>query len=249
MARIVVTGHWGSASRKDIEAVVRSAATTLLGNKSYTKLRVRVEPTPSNTDLPVTLPIPNAKGEIVVQLPVRDTHWAQLTFQFSHELCHVIANIQTWQGNSYKYGWIEESICEAASLYTLRAMSKGWSSNPPHPYLRSYSKELWKYAESRMSDPKHTLPTGAAFSCWLEEQIPLLETNPLRREENTIIAKALLPTFEQHHNCWRVIRFLHDPNALIPKSRKDFFDSWEERTPEDLRTVIVPIRDHLESQI
>ncbi len=37
----------------------------------------------------------------------------------------------------------------------------------------------------------------------------LLEADPNRREDNTIIAKELLPIFEADRAAWRVVRHLH----------------------------------------
>ena len=35
--------------------------------------------------------------------------------------------------------WLEESLCETASLFTLRAMSRSWSIAPPYPAWKNYA--------------------------------------------------------------------------------------------------------------
>jgi len=59
-------------------------------------------------------------GRIGIALSVRDTHWAQYGFQFAHEFCHALAhycnNQRLVRYPRHANLWLEESLCETASL-------------------------------------------------------------------------------------------------------------------------------------
>src|ERR1700756_4796293 len=100
----------------------------------------------------------NAKRPHRGALLARDTHWAQYAFQFAHELCHALANFASNSERLQLYPpqanlWLEESLCETASLFTLRAMSRSWRTEPPNPAWRNYAPCLDDYAEQRLELP------------------------------------------------------------------------------------------------
>jgi len=119
----------GRVSSADIAAVLKSAAFEIWRYCLHTKLEgidVYYRPDQPQTDFKRT-----SSGRIGIGLSARDTHWAQYGFQFAHEFCHALAN---YSGNPQKlvrYSqqanlWLEESLCETASLFTLKAMSRSW---------------------------------------------------------------------------------------------------------------------------
>lgn len=79
-------------------------------------------------------------SEAVVWLGTHGRVWAQVAFQFAHEFCHVIADPKTMPWD--RFLWIEEAICEAASLFALRCMAKTWAVAPPYPNWQDYSVKL-----------------------------------------------------------------------------------------------------------
>lgn len=75
-----------------------------------------------------------------------------------------------------------------------------WAKEPPYPNWLDYAIQLESYAADRMADPAHSLPAGLTFASWMAQHVPLLESDPVRRADNTIIAKKLLPIFETDPN-------------------------------------------------
>lgn len=72
--------------------------------------------------------------------------WAKYAYQFAHEYCHhqIFSNFI----NSYdQFGWFEESLCELASIHSLKYMAEEWRNNPPYSNWRSYSSSLDEYAD------------------------------------------------------------------------------------------------------
>ena len=70
---------------------------------------------------PITLFQRNPQGEIVVKLNTGKTFWSQYAYQIAHEICHVHCSFREGPRENL---WFEESICETASLFCLRAMAK-----------------------------------------------------------------------------------------------------------------------------
>jgi len=105
----VPEADWGGATTADIGAVVRSVAQCLEGALSERPMEaIRVEPTPTVQEDPITLFKRVDTGHIRVLLNMRGCFWAQLAYQFAHELCHVLANFREPFHHSSK--WIEESL-------------------------------------------------------------------------------------------------------------------------------------------
>ena len=105
--------------------------------------------------------------------------------------------------------WLEESLCETASLFTLRAMSRSWGIAPPYPAWKNYARWLNHYAEQRLAQPGHHLPPGTPFLAWFKQNEPALRANPAVRDRNTVIAIQLLPLFEADPRGWEALVFLN----------------------------------------
>jgi hypothetical protein len=120
--RVQASG-FGVASTADITAVLQSAAGELYRYWPRTQL-------PSidvyhRWDHPQTDSRRVAGKRISIGLTARDTHWAQYSFQFAHECCHALINYNNDDQQLALYRqdpnlWLEESLCETASLFTLR---------------------------------------------------------------------------------------------------------------------------------
>ena len=219
-------GDWGGARLSDIEAVARSAADSFDAFDNDEAVAIALEPTASEEDPPRTLQ-GTGPGRSVVRLNVRGNLWARLAYQFGHEYCHVLADPTTyWTDRERRFAWIEEALCETASLFALRSMAKEWAVNPPFPSWREYSFSLAKYEAEHVSDPIRSLPPKARFSDWLNHRLPLLEADPYRRDDNTIIAKELLRVFETDHAPWRAVRHLHSAPQSSEGSLAGFMSDW-----------------------
>src|SRR5882672_843798 len=150
--RMVKEG-WGDASPTDAEKVLRSAAKQVLANFPGAKLEpIQVQPDGG----PITLFRRAKDGSIIVKLNTSGRLWAQYSFQFGHELCHIMCG---FDDNDTGNLWFEESLCELSSLYTLRRMGEEWKTHPPYANWKSYAPHLTEYAQKRIDD--HPLPKDA----------------------------------------------------------------------------------------
>jgi len=218
-------GEWGGAQLSDIEAVARSAADGFNAFDDDETVAITLEPTASEDDPPMTLSS-TSPGRSVVRLNVRGNLWARLAYQFGHEYCHVVADPTTRTDMGRRFAWIEEALCETGSLFALRSMAKEWAVDPPYPNWREYSPSLAAYEAEHVSDPMRSLPLGEEFSDWLRDRLPLLERDPNRRDDNTIIAKELLRVFETDRAAWRAVRCLQSAPQSSEASVAGFMRDW-----------------------
>jgi hypothetical protein len=176
-------------------------------------------------------------------LSARDTHWAQYSFQFAHEFCHALANYannsrQTIPSTPNANLWFEESLCETASLFSLRAMSRTWQISPPYRAFRAYAPWLADYAQQRLARPEHRLAAGISFSDWFREHQPVLRKNADDRDWNTIIAAQLLPIFEAEPAGWEAVTFLNRGSSNAQKSLSEHLARWRANCPDRLRPFV-----------
>jgi hypothetical protein len=181
-------------------------------------------------------------GSIAIGLTAKSTYWAQYSFQFAHEFCHVLANFCNNPQRSVRYPrhanfWLEESLCETASLFTLRAMSRTWRHAPPYPAWRSYARWFDAYVEKRLALPEHKLPAGMPFLAWFKLNEPALRLNPAMRDRNSIVAIQLLPIFEADPRGWEALIFLNrglDVNGSLAQH----LARWRSQCPAELRPFL-----------
>jgi hypothetical protein len=237
----VADGDWGGAQLSDVAAVAYSAAGGFFAFDDDEAVAIVLKPTASEDTPPWTHTSPNSRGEIVVELNVRGNLWARLAYQFAHEYCHVIADPMSWPGYGDRFAWIEEALCETASLFALRTMAAEWATNPPYEVWRGYSSSLADYEAEQTGSPACALPPGLTFPTWLARHLPLLEADARRRDENTIIAKGLLPIFLADPTAWRAVRNLHTCSRSSQATLGEFMRGWAEACPPRYQSVVEAI--------
>jgi hypothetical protein len=237
----VQPGGFGSASSADITALLQSVAFELWQYCPRTQLDgINVY---HRTDHPQTDFKRTPEGRIAIGLATQGTHWAQYSFQFAHEFCHTLANFSNRPRQSARYPlhanfWLEESLCETASLFTLRAMSRSWQTAPSYPSWRAYAPWLNAYAEQRIKLPEHQLPPGRPFLAWFQEHQAALRRNSTMRNWNTIVAIHLLPVFEAEPPGWKAVTLLNHGSPSANESLAEHLAAWRSRCPEGLRPFV-----------
>jgi hypothetical protein len=237
---------FGVASVPDIDAVLQSAAGEL--SRYWPRTQLPSIDVYHRTDHPQTDSIRAGGNRIAIGLTARDNHWAQYSFQFAHEFCHALANYSNSSQPLVRYPrhanlWLEESLCETASLFTLRAMGRSWQTDPPHPPWREYAVWLNSYAKERLAMAKNRLPPGTQFSIWFRENQSLLRHSPTERSRNTIIATQLLPIFEAEPRGWEALAFLNSASSDPQSSLAQHLARWRSRCPQELRSFVTKIAE------
>jgi len=237
----VQANGFGNVSSHDVSALLQSACGEIWRHCPGTQLSgIDIY---HRTDHPQTDFKRTPSGQISIGLTAEDTHWAQFAFQFGHEFCHTLANYANDPHQLVRYPpqanfWLEESLCETASLFTLRAMSRSWQTAPPFPSWGNYAPWLNTYAAQRLTRPEHQLPPGKPFSVWFQEHEAALRRNPTIRDWNTIIAIQLLPLFEAEPRGWQTVTFLNRGLYTANDSLSNHLVQWRSQCPVDLRPFV-----------
>jgi hypothetical protein len=243
----VPEADWGGAATANIVAVVCSVAGCFDRAVCERPIgAVRVEPTPTVEELPISLFKRAATGHVRVLLSARGTFWAQFAYQFAHELCHVLANFREPFHHPSK--WIEESLCETSSLFAITVMSQTWQTTPPYPNWKAFAPALRSYYEERCAEPLHHLPEGTAFCDWLRSHHDLLRSDSVRRADNTVIARQLLPIFAQDGDAWRAVRYLNLWDATQDSSVERYCQHWRGVAPQLLHSFVDAVERRLTGQ-
>jgi hypothetical protein len=232
---------FGNVSSADITAVLESVTNEIW--RYCPTARLSGIDVYHRSDHPQTNFERQPNGHVAIGLTAKNTYWAQYSFQFAHEFCHALANFANNPQRLVRYRkhanfWLEESLCETASLFTLRAMSRSWRTAPPNSAWRAYAPWLNAYVTQRLELPKHQLPAGKPFILWFKETEPALRLNPAIRDRNTIVAIHLLPLFEAEPRGWEALIFLNRGFPHTNGSLAQRLAQWRSRCPEQLRPFL-----------
>lgn len=218
------------ASAEDIKRVLHSAAGVLWKYFPDRKLPpILIAPKGG----PITLFKRGPNGELQVKLNTGKTLWAQYSFQFAHELCHILCDFKPHENPNH---WFEESLCELASLFALRRMADEWKVKPPYANWKSYSASLKTYADERIERAK--VPLGVEFTSWFGENEIALRKNSTDRPKNCIVAARLLPLFEKEPEMWEAVSFLNTEKLSKLYSFKQYLSAWRRNSPAKHRAFI-----------
>ncbi len=231
----VAESGWGIAHTGDVQILLEDTASHI-NNLLRTPFTgsIHVIPAPSKEQYPMTHYRRIPDGPISIQLTARDTYWAQFAYQFSHEFCHAISGYERLRNNPNN--WFHESICEMASIFTLRRMSETWIEHPPYSSWSDYASSLAQYAEDRLMREEVQLPSDVTLRDWVSVREDKLRGDPYMRELNDTIAYAILPLFEENPGGWNAIpklpvslarlhTYMREWNSNVAQEEKAFVSS------------------------
>ena len=228
----VAKDNWRGASLMDIRKVLESAAkelTTHAGRDDWPPIIVS-----RSTTSPIVLFKRGKQGEYLVKLNTQGNFWSQYSFQFSHEIGHILCG---YKDGSNANLWFEESLCETASLFAMRRMSKAWAKSPPYPNWKSYAPHLNEYAQERLD--KHAWPAELSVGQWYVRHKKSLRETPTDRAKNTTIATKLLPLFEQQPGRWGALAYLNVRKTKTSRDFPTYLADWKRACPKALQKEFV----------
>ncbi len=240
---VSVESDWGKANPKDVKAVLDSVGTVAspyIGGRTLDNIIVRNSPKG-----PISLYQRGKNNEYIILLDVKGRYWAQLSYQYSHEICHLLTNYDLAPDNITRQQWFEESLCEAFSLFTLKRMAKHWQENPPYPRWKEYSSSLQDYVRNTLKEKHRCVPEPV--SDWYHQQQAVLEKDPYAqgRELNEKMASVLLKVFEETPESWAAMNYLNLGEDTGVHSLEKYLADWYSNTPEAHRGVVAKIQQLL----
>lgn len=244
-ANIKVEGNWGKARTKDIQAVVDSVQTAItpyIGARNLGTIIIRNDPKG-----PISLYKRGKNGEYVVLLDIKGRFWAQVAYQYSHEVCHLLSNYDLSQNNATRQQWFEESICEAFSLFALERMAELWKDNPPYKNWKEYAPAFTDYVDNLREEKHRTGFAKNAMQAWFIKNKETLQSDPVAQERrlNEEVATHLYTIFSEDPQNWEALNYINlggdDQEATLQR----YLDDWEEHAPTRLHKPIQAVRDLL----
>jgi hypothetical protein len=231
MPRYRVEAQPFKAGAADIKAVCTSAGRELW--KFFPDYKIDPIVVQRNKGGPKVLYNRNPKGEIVIWLSTGDTYWCQYAYQFAHEFCHVLCGYdEDWKGNM----WFEETICEMASLYVMRAMAKSWKTDPPYKHWANYRKNIAKYVQN-VIDKREKL-TRDGLRDYYEKHKETLQKNACKRDLNGTMAVVLLELFEEKPERWESVRWLNSKKSPEGETFETYMKKWHGAVPERYKSFV-----------
>lgn len=173
------------------------------------------------------------RDPFVIQLTARNRRWSQYSYQFSHELCHILCDYERL-GEDNPNGWFHEALCELASVFVLRRMADRWPTSPPYPNWAGYAGALAHYADEAMTRDERRLPAGIALPEWISSEEAVLRADRYRRDYNAIVAYALLPIFEAYPGGWNSVSCLPTSTGCF----RDYIQDWRSAVSETDRPFV-----------
>jgi hypothetical protein len=231
----VLQDDWGSASLDDISRLLDDVAGQLIRRFTQPPTgRIQVRRRPGNEPSPFTPYRKSPNDPFIIELVTRDLFWCQYAYQFAHEFCHVLSNYE--QLRLIPNQWFHESLCELASIFTLKQMANTWQLHPPYPHWRDFASAFDPYVDETVNSFV-SLSAGVTLGSWLKSNEPNLRANPILRASNGLVAIKLLPLFQSDPTRWQSICSI--PNT--DKSFAEFLAQWRNSCPDAHKPFISEI--------
>lgn len=236
--RIAESG-WGNTSMESLQVVLDAVAQEIGSHFDRDLGGIRVVAAGSN---PMVLFNKSKDGEYVVQLSARDGRWYQFVYQFGHELCHIYSNYDNKETKGgavvNRNQWFEESLCEAAALYTLRKMASKWATEAPSEEWAAYAPTFRQYADLLLGQAHRRLPQQGLLPAWFRENHPAMAANPYLRDKDEVVSNLLLPLFEQNPDGWIAISYLNADKGDAGLDFMEYLEAWCIACPQRYRAVV-----------
>ncbi len=225
------------ASEADIRAVIDSAARELW--RFFPDYTLEPLVVTRGRGGPITLFKRNERGEIVVRLDTEKTFWSQYSYQFAHEFCHILCGFREgYRGNQ----WFEETLCETASLFVMRAMARTWATSPPFPNWRDYRDALRSYTDDIIRKRERACELFAkGLPAFYRDNQAALRKEPCSRELNGAMTIVFLQLFETQPERWEAVRWLNSSAAPEGETFAAYLTRWREAAPARHKAFIESI--------
>src|ERR1019366_684483 len=230
-APIELAGDWGHMQPRAADQVVERMrhacldGVRLVSDRQPTRLRVD-EHTSGSPNIWLH-PDGNSMGWIIVD--VGERAWSQLSYQFGHELGHVMAN--SWQPCAKPLlpcQWIEEALVEAFSIRGLGRLAESWKQDPPFAGDNAYGDAIADYRRDiiqKYSVIAEQQGTTRDTAKWFADNRTEIEApgHPLMGPASLIV----LAEYERTPSCVEALGALNRWPGRSGIPIQDYFRQWQ----------------------
>ena len=157
--------------------------------------------------------------------------WAQLAYQFGHELGHVLAN--SWQANARPgppCQWLEEAMVEAFSLRGLGQLARAWKATPPFAGDNAYGDAIAGYRQNVIDKYRQlAVEQGGIedFGAWFARLKGPIEAEGGLNAYAQAAAPVMLAEYERTPRCVEALGALNRWPGRTRVSLADYLRDWE----------------------
>jgi len=154
--------------------------------------------------------------------------WAQLAYQFGHELGHVFCNSwPRWAQPAPPAQWLEEALAEAFSIRGLALLAASWENKPPFAGDGKFGAAIRSYRDNLIEEYKKA--TEPDVASWLA----IRQANPESRgDKEPSAVLPILAIFEKDQAC---VEDLGAANRWPERTRvpiEEYLTKWEKSCTE-----------------
>jgi hypothetical protein len=232
-APVELAGQWGRMIPDSADKVVelmRHACldgVRLVSDRQPTRLRV--DEHTSGTPAIWLHSDPAAAAWIVVDIGERA--WAQLAYQFGHELGHVLAN--SWRADAKPLApcqWLEEAMVEAFSLRGLGQLGRLWKQTPPFASDNAYGDAILNYRQNVIDKyGQLAVDQGGVedFSAWFHAHQHEMEAGGGLNRFAQAAALVILAEYERSPGCVEAVGALNRWPGRTGVPIAEYLRSWK----------------------
>lgn len=166
--------------------------------------------------------------------------WDQYIYQLSHELTHYVIR-QYKEDKDAIVKWFEETICEAMSLYILKASSLRWNECPLSRNDPNYSLKIMHYFENAYNK----IAPSALKKCHTLDDLKAVENFcETRRDDRGIERNYLLNNFLKYPES--ISAFIYYPLYMRGDLQIDFA-KWKKNNSSPIVSALESIQPNIAS--
>jgi transposase len=250
-APLELTGDWG-ASPPEHALIVLSRTrevcldgVRLLSDAQPAALRVE-----SRSSGPPHIWLESAtRAHVVVDGTARD--WCRMSYQFGHELGHVLSN--SWRPNALPLRpsqWLEEALVEAFTLRGLALIADSWEQDPWLDGEGDFTKDLRRYREFLIGGYRNGSPgSNQWLDRWFADSRAAVESDLGGRAAAGPALLMILGELVRDNGCVEDLAALNRWHGRTAVPLEDYLRFWGEsctelgtpgRLPQRLREVLFP---------
>jgi len=232
-APIELAGDWGGMipnSAVQVLELMRRACledVRLVSDRQPTRIRVD-----EHTSGPPAVWL-HADGSTTawIVVDIGERAWAQLAYQFGHELGHVAAN--SWLPHAVPKGpcqWLEEALVEAFSLRGLGRLGATWRRTPPFPGDNAYGEAITAYRSKILEDYRRLAADQGGLGdarAWFARHRARIEAGDGLNAYARAASLLILAEYERAPACLAAIGALNRWPGRTALPLGDYLDQWK----------------------
>jgi len=169
-------------------------------------------------------------------------NWCRLSYQFGHELGHVVCN--SWNVDSvplYPTQWLEECLAEAFSLRGLALLADNWDADPVLAQDPDYGKHLRRYREFTIAPYRRGGPSSALHQ-WFGENRNGLENDIGGRPSTGPALLMILSELDRDPGCVADLGAINRWPSRAAAPIEDYLEAWRQSSVELGAPARLPVR-------